>query len=524
MRYISSLFLCLLGLGALALVWEHETVYQLKLFGGWNSFLLSERIFLWLALGAIGGFLIQPFVRGTQWWIVLIFWLTLWPTQMGHHAVWYVMFGGIGIGLLFKGLKPLTGRRDRLIGNRLRSLPKLQSLPRGVFLALLFVIPLTTMIVSSNVLFDLQPEVGDSKCYSYHAKVVAGGDWIGTEKPASFINLCLRRIEGGGIVSQYPPGHILALAVGHTFGVPWIINPLLVALSIVLIYLLGAAVFGERIGRLAGILSVLSPFVILMGTEFMHHSTALFGTMLFLYGMGRVIKREGFVFGVIAGTGLGVLLLTRPLSAVGIAVPAALYGLYLLRRDWRAYLPSLGTTGLLTIGATLFLGYFNLETNGDVWLTGYEATQGASHNPGFHVDPYGRPHTPLRGIEQVGSYVNVLHQWLFQGPFPMMLFMAAGFLVVDPKYRFWKMGLLVSFVSLLVAYVFAWNGDFFFGPRYLFEGVGIVLILIAYGIDRVRPPALFWTVSIAVWLMFVIFQQGSQLMEYTQFPEMWIKS
>ena len=88
--------------------------------------------------------------------------------------------------------------------------------------------------------------------------------------------------------------------------------------------ILGRGIYGRFTGALAGLLLLFSPFVLLLSGDMLPNPAALLLTVLVALGvaMGRTTSpRSG---AALAGFAFGALVATRPLAAVGAALPLLL--------------------------------------------------------------------------------------------------------------------------------------------------------------------------------------------------------
>lgn len=74
----------------------------------------------------------------------------------------------------------------------------------------------------------------------------------------------------------------MLLAIGVLLDASFIINPLIGALSCGATYMLAQSLAGQKQARIAALLCLLSPFILMMSAEFMNHSTALLSATSFL--------------------------------------------------------------------------------------------------------------------------------------------------------------------------------------------------------------------------------------------------
>lgn len=227
-------------------------------------------------------------------------------------------------------------------------------------------------------------------------------------------------------------------------------------------------------------LGLLSPFVLFMSSEFMNHASALLGTALFIFFFARSLRLSSVPSGLAAGLALGFVVTIRPFSAAGVALPFAVFGLWqLLARGPRQLLaPVLAMCAGVSV-MTGFLLAFNSATNGSALVFGYHVLYGPGHDPGFGHSGKGEPHTPLLGLLNTFDNLVGLNQYLFEWPFPSLLFVAVLFAL--RRCNRWDALLLASGVSLAAFHFFYWFQDLCFGPRFLYEANVTWLALTARG-------------------------------------------
>ncbi|MEX2191064.1 MAG: glycosyltransferase family 39 protein, partial [Bacteroidota bacterium] len=387
---------------------------------------------------------------------------------------------GTGLAALLPALTNSESFRKRFSGGfrTLRALVFESS--QRTFLAACFLIFLVATNLVSLFVFEHLPHVQDSIAQVFHAKIFAQGHFTAPPPVLPEFFQFLQMILRDRWYSQYPPGHILLLTPATLAGIPWVVNPLFGSLSILLLYFLGRELHGEKTGRIAALLALASPFLLFMSSEFMNHTTALFFFLLFLLFFVKAIRSGRGIDGLISGSALGWVILTRPYSAAALALPFLLYGLaVLLKRGpdvWRA---GIGFTVSLILFLSLLLG-FNFVTNGDPLVFGFQTLWGVQVSPGFGGSNAGEAHTPVKGIAQAISSLNGMNKHLFEWPLPSLIFVAVFFAARGKG--LWDFLLLASFFSVLAAYFFYWFHDWCFGPRFLYETSGPLIILTARGI------------------------------------------
>jgi hypothetical protein len=133
---------------------------------------------------------------------------------------------------------------------------------------------------------------------------------------------------------------------------------------------------------------------------------------------------------------------------------------------WRS-LPAQIAAGSLPL---LLLLVANWRTTGQPLLFGYEALYGRAHTLGFHVDPNGEMHTPVRGLGYVSGHLMRMSRFLFEWPLPGLAFVIAGLVAIRRPSR-WDVVLATLVVAFLGVYVAYWGDAFFAGPRFLYTVV-----------------------------------------------------
>lgn len=212
-------------------------------------------------------------------------------------------------------------------------------------IGLVFFSVLLSALVSGTV-FERLPHLEDEVAYLFQAKVFAGGQVV-IESPqpkrAYWQPFVVDYEPTGERFGKYTPGWPALLAIGVNFGQPWIINAFLGALTVALAYRLGREIFGVDTGLIAAALTAFSPMALLLNGTLMGHTAALCFVTLFLYAYWRLEKggRSALKWGIVAGIALGVVLIARPLTAIGVAAPLVFWsGLRIVWAFWRREQPA----------------------------------------------------------------------------------------------------------------------------------------------------------------------------------------
>ena len=204
----------------------------------------------------------------------------------------------------------------------------------AVFLSLLAV--LLSAIVADRV-YERLAHLEDEVAFIWQAQALAGGRLTvpSPPEPKSFLVPFVVDYQGQRF-GKYPLGWPLVLSLGVRLGLRWLVNPLLGGLGVWLIYRLGKRVFGAAVGLIAAGLVVVSPFFLVNSGSLLSHPLGLVLSATFALNWLKAFGDPGsprpWLSTLGAALSLSALALTRPLTAVAVAFPFALHGLYCLVR------------------------------------------------------------------------------------------------------------------------------------------------------------------------------------------------
>jgi len=290
--------------------------------------------------------------------------------------------------------------------NRFDPQPMRNRLPAAVLLAIAFTF--SAAAAGHFLIFQNIPHINDEAAYMFQARLFASGRlYVSSPCAREFFDFP-HMINNGRWLSQYPPGYPLLLSLGVAAGAPWLVNPILAALSILILYLLGRRLFDRATGILASILGAVSIWVLLMSASYMAHPAALCFTALSFLFLLRSSEAPTFGRGLAAGAILGFTALIKPYSAFFLFLPLLIWYLIrsLRRRD--AWINLVGlASGLAFFGAVFLL--YNWGTTGRPLEFGYFVTFGREVLPGFG-------HAPRFIIPNDGVRQNPCHESLSSRP------------------------------------------------------------------------------------------------------------
>ncbi len=374
-----------------------------------------------------------------------------------------------------------------------QQLRRLAEIPRWVFLWGMYTAFLLLTVFLSWHCFHFLPTIIDSISQYVHGKFIAEWQWVAESHTYRGFFPSGLMINDGKWYSQYQPLHVMLLALGHVLHTPWLVNPLLGALTLVATYALARRIAGEATAHIAALLMLACPFVVFMSSEYMNHATSLLFTttlMLCYVSALQVLPHDrsaALWWSLGAGLSLGAVFLTRPLTALGVGLPFVLHGLYLLARQPRAHLALFSVMAGGGLICLAFQIYYNLQTTGEALLFPYQR-----HNPG-NLPGFYSGHTPLRALEFTHRAWLNLNRLLFEWAVPDTLFVFLAFLL--PLKGWLRLLVAVILSAVLVNFLNRYHSSLF-GPRYMYEIASALAILSAVGLSRLPEVLERWGVHL----------------------------
>ncbi|HML22907.1 MAG TPA: glycosyltransferase family 39 protein [Aggregatilinea sp.] len=398
---------------------------------------------------------------------------------------------------------------------------------RSAWIALIFIwLAFAGSAIVSRSTFDRLPHLEDEFAYLYQARVFAHGDvYAPVYKPVRaywqpfLVNLNDHR------VGKYTPGWPLVLAIGVLFEQPWIITAWLAMLTVAVVYRLGRDVFNPETGAVAALLTAASPGALLLSGTLMGHTAALFFVTLFFWAMWRLENgKHPLTWAVTAGVSLGMVVITRPLSAVGIVAPFVVYSVGRVLWDALKHSPERGwltlkplmVLGVLVVAISMLWPAFNWtvaaktdesfpaflvrflknepDTNLYWYIWKYDRIgfgEGHGRVEGGHTVELGWKHAKqdlscaahdLFGwAEPAPDKVNLdTNQCAETGHGYSWLLLPLGLLMGMPRKWTWLFAAVP--VTLVAAYLAYWIGGRLYTARYYSEALTAVTLVSAYGV------------------------------------------
>jgi len=314
------------------------------------------------------------------------------------ELAWWGTAVTVLLSVLLARLWPAGGRRVLSTLGRALARPG----PRAFALAA-GALALTLAFAAWALLYDGLYTNVDEIASAIHARALAGGRLgLPLPAPAEFWLIPNTLVVAEGWVSQYPPTHLLFMALFHVLGAPGLVGPALFGGGVWLLALALPRLLPDTPPlpvRAAVLLSAASPFLVFLAGGALSHLTAGAAATAALYAALRA--RDGRAWwAAAAGLAVGVMVAARPLVGLilGTVLTAGVWAGMLAAGRLRAWSARVGW--LLVGGAPMavLLGWFNARLFGGPTTFGYLAAFGQDHALGFHRDPWGYRYGPAEAL------------------------------------------------------------------------------------------------------------------------------
>jgi hypothetical protein len=341
-------------------------------------------------------------------------------------------------------------------------------------------------ILIGTLIFQDFPHTGDEWSYFLQAQIFSRGHLqVDSPRHPRFFDVWAM-VNNGKFYAWAPPGWPFLLMPGIVLGVPWLVNPVAGALTLLVVYRLGRRVYNRVVSLLALVFMLFSPFFLLHSASYFAHSSGLLFITLFVLFYAKGIDSQASRDFFLAGLSGAMSFLIRPFDQLAVFSPLGVYLLVLVWRREVAVRQVMWFGMSHALGVLLMLAYNYLQTGNPLTIGYHVGYDGAL------FDPY------LGGRQFIPEYF--LHLLVWTLPFvPLLALLYNIWLGPMQKRSFteqrWDALLLLIFLSNVFWYAFVpfhyWVG---YGPRYYYGSFFAVALLGARGmvalLDRLSPR---WT-------------------------------
>ena len=337
----------------------------------------------WLVMGV----LLAPWrfgrVLGTGSWGVRLsrWWST--PAGCGGVGVWLslLLVAAVSLGIsLHVASRPVS----------------FQAAPRAVTR------PVTARLDS------LPPGYHDEYSYLFQARTFVSGEWTSRPHPearALFDQMHVLNHESV-FASRYFPGVGAWMVPFVAWGEPVWGHYLAGVLTAIAVVGIGRELVGNGVGLLAGLLTAVSPGMALFSNLLLSHHPTLAGLGVFIYGFLRMQRTGIGGWGLLAGVGLSLAMLCRPLTAAAVGLPFGCWLAWWWIRGDGSESPGGRHTRVACVGLPVLLGlvvmgWYNHQLTGDWSTTPYKVFTD-NYTP-RHVFGFGNVERGERRIAEMDS-------------------------------------------------------------------------------------------------------------------------
>jgi len=387
---------------------------------------------------------------------------------------------------------------ERVLGPRESETPKPGARDRFAWIPAIWVTAGAAFLTVS--VYQMHPHVPDEVAYLFPARYFADGRLTLPlpTVPAAF-NVDLMTYQADRWFSPVNPGWPAILAVGALVGLPWLVNPVLAGVSVLLAYRLLREIYSRRTARIATLLFAVSPWNLFMAMNLMPHTATLACALAAALAVARLRRDPRVRWAAVGGFFIGLVGIIRPLEGAAVGLLLGLWALGARRARFRLAPAAALTVASLATGA-LILPY-NRYLTGSATTFPIMAYTDALYGPGRNDLGFGSNRglgwsglDPLPGHGPADVAINANFN-LFQINTELLGWATGSLLVlliwlVSRRLRRpdWTMLSVIGVVAgLHTFYYFSGGPDF--GARYWYLVIIPCLALTARGIEYLETEA-----------------------------------
>jgi hypothetical protein len=382
----------------------------------------------------------------------------------------------------------LTGRFRSIVGGEWK---QRVAIDRIALCAAVWVVLASTALVW--FVYQVHPHVADEVAYLYNARYFAAGETSMPPPPSNeAFEVDLMDYQRDQWIAGVPLGWPAILAVGAKLKAEWLVNPVLGGLSLLLTYLILGELYSRRTARIAVLLLCASPWFLFMSMSYMNHNATLLCALTAFWGVMRARATGHLGWALLAGLGVGVTSLIRPLDGAIVGLLTAAWALGI--GGSRLRFTALAALAAGTVAAGAIQLPYNQALTGSALkspLTDYQDKHykpksntygfGPERGLGWAIDPY-PGHTPFEAVILAELNGNSISTDLFGWSAGSLLLLAIGLFLGKLRRADYLMLALIA--TVLLAYAPYWtNGGPDFGARYWYLMLPACVALSARGLE-----------------------------------------
>jgi hypothetical protein len=328
------------------------------------------------------------------------------------------------------------------------------------------------------------PNSADEFAYLYQANAFASGNAVNEAHPQQeALSPFFIHTHNGKVFSIFPPGWAAVLSIGVLLHLPWLINPLIAGLSVIILYKISRHFFDQKWSWAVLGIWMLSPMVVLNSASLFSHPLCTLLILLTLWGLIRFQHLPKLTNAIFVGLVSAFAFSTRELTSTALLCIPMLYAFIQTPKKYHY----LGGIILGALPISVLYGWYCAQTTG-IWF----------YPPRYLLrDEYlgfGWREIHLFDYTEQ-NYFGPFEAWLntssnlyrlLQGStlfFPVLL--CFGLFPVW-KNTWMRLFLLSSFLLLGVYVLYPSDGGNQYGARFYEEALPLMALMLVYGIQQSR--------------------------------------
>lgn len=341
--------------------------------------------------------------------------------------------------------------------------------------------------------------IDDELAYSMQAAFLSEGRLAAPEP--GFVPLEVFSVSTQlGYTGKYLLGEPLVQIPGVLAGVPALLHPLVLGLTLWAFFVAIRMRVDERVAAWSTCALAISPMVVLTTATGLSHATTLCCVVLAGLGLEWVRAGRASRGALLLGLALGYCVMTRPQVGIPVAAVWGPWAVVVLGRQRK--LPALAILLMLGAGWILALGAYNHALTGSALKLPWALQCGGEHYGFGRVWTWSTyEHTPLRALENLGVVLVRFNAWWLGLPWGLLLI--GAWLAVGRPRRGFAIWLAAALALTTFEAGYYSTGVSDTGPVYHYEWVLPGSLLAGWVLERALqrwPLAGRWAVLLALLL------------------------
>lgn len=336
---------------------------------------------------------------------------------------------------------------------------------KKLFLILVFSASFLIINFLSFFIFQHFPVTGDEYSYIFQAKIFKLGRlYVNSHPLMEFFDLH-HVVNNGRMYSKSPPGTSIMLFLGELVNMPWIVNPLLGSLTLVIFYFIGKNLYDEKRAQYIVIFILLTPVFLIYSSTYFTELPSLFflSLSLFYFIKSREGKNKNWIF---SGLSWGMAFITRPLTSIAYLIPFLIF--WFISFIKKKLAKGIFFWFIASMPFIFFFIFYNYSLTGNILTTPYFVYEKSCC---FYCVCEPCDYNLILDMlwKNVISIPNMFYMPIVKYLF-FVLFMLISIISIVKNKNFWEICLFIGFIIAIILHSFYINGPssrFFYDPLIL---------------------------------------------------------